>query len=325
MKLDTKFLGLDLKNPLIVASSDLSKNVDNIKKMEKAGAGAVVLKSIFQEQLEMESASVNSVSPDFMGEMYDYVKNYSENNGLREYLDLIKSAKDAVSIPIIASVNCNSAEGWVDYAKKMEDVGADALEVNVAILPDSKFTDSAEIENEYFKLAERLKKELNIPVAFKIGPFFTSVLKMATMLSAKGVDGLVLFNRFYQFDIDIEKMNIKAGNPLSSSMEISNTLRWVAILYGKIDADLAATTGVHNADGAIKQLLAGAKAVELCSTLYKNGIEHIGVIREGIEKWMREKGFSSIDEFRGKVSQENSEYPGEYERLQYMKALTSWK
>jgi len=320
--LSTVYMGIELKNPLIVASCDLTANIENIKKCEKAGAGAVVLKSLFEEQIETETKKLidNSWLTGHT-EAFEYVRGMSMANGPDIYLDLISEAKKETSIPIIASLNCISPKWWIDYAKQLEISGADALELNISLLPSNLERSSEEIERVYIDILEGVLEEINLPVAVKIGHYFTSMAKIFNDMSKKGARGLVLFNRFYQLDIDIENLKLIAGNPLSSPNEISNSLRWIALLSDRITCDFVATTGIYSGKDVIKQILAGAKAVEICSTLYKNGIDHIKKILEGIESWMDKNNYKNIDDFRGKLSKKEEDNPELYDRLQYINAL----
>jgi len=320
--LSTLYMGLELKNPLIVASCDLTGNIENIKKCEEAGAGAVVLKSLFEEQIETETDKLidNSWLTGHT-EAFEYVRGMSMANGPDIYLDLISKAKKETSIPIIASLNCISPKWWIDYAKQLEISGADALELNISLLPSNLDRGSEEIERVYIDILEGVLEEINLPVAVKIGPYFTSMAKIFNDLSKKGARGLVLFNRFYQLDIDIENLKLIGGNPLSSPNEISNSLRWIALLSDRITCDFVATTGIYSGKDVIKQILAGAKAVEICSTLYKNGIDHMKKILEEIEGWMDKNNYKNIDDFRGKLSKKEEDKPELYDRLQYINAL----
>ena len=320
--LSTVYMGIELKNPLIVASCDLTSNIDKIKKCEEEGAGAVVLKSLFEEQIEMETEDLITGSwlPDHT-EAFEYVRGMSMANGPNAYLNLITEAKKKTSIPIIASLNCISPKWWTDYAKQLEQSGADALELNISLLPSNLERSSQEIEQIYIDIIEEVLEEIDLPVAVKIGPFFTSIAKMADKIASKGIAGLVLFNRFYQLDIDIKNLKATGGNPLSSPDEMSNSLRWIALLSDRINCDFAATTGIHSGSDVIKQLLAGARAVEVCSTLYKNGLEYIEKILEEIKDWMAKHNYGSIEDFRGKLSKKENDKPELYDRLQYIKAL----
>ncbi len=318
-QLETTYLGLKLRNPVIVGSSGLTSSIDKIKKIEEKGAGAIVLKSIFEEQIKFEAGKManGSDSP----EALDYVNYYVKNNKIQEYIDLIKKAKQEVKIPVIASINCVSSKEWTGFAKSIEEAGADAIEINVFILPNDRNATAEKYENIYFELAEKLKGTLKIPFAFKLGSHFTNLVGFIQKLN---VPGVVLFNRFYAPDIDIDNMKLIAAEVFSSPADIRNSLRWVGIISSKIsDLDIAASTGVHDGKAVIKQILAGANAVQVCSTLYKNGIDHLESIIKEIEEWMDKHGYNNIDEFRGKMSYAKIDDPLVYERSQFMKYFSS--
>lgn len=318
-QLETTYLGLKLKNPVIVGSSGLTNTIEKIKKIEEKGAGAIVLKSIFEEQIKFEAGKLSngSASP----EAWDYVNYYVKNNTLQEYLDLIRKAKEEVKIPIIASINCVTSKEWTGFAKSIEEAGADALEVNVFILPNDRNASAEHYENVYFDLAEKLKNTIKIPFAFKLGFHFSNLVGFVQKLN---VPGVVLFNRFYAPDIDIDNFKFTSSEVFSSPADIRNSLRWVGIISSKITKmDIAASTGVHDGKAVIKQLLAGASAVQICSTLYKNGIDHIENIIKDIENWMNKHGYKSIDEFKGKMSYNKIDDPLIYERSQFMKYFSN--
>ena len=320
--LATTYMGLTLRNPIVVASCSLVNNSEGVRRCAEAGAGAVVLKSLFEEQMKAETADMEqNIWLPGHPEAFEYVSKMGMAVGPREYLQLIKEAKKTVSIPIIASLNCISPKWWADYAKQIEAAGADALELNISVMPSDPSRTSAEVEQTHFRILEEVKARVDIPIAVKLGSHFSSLAKVAQELCRRGVSALVLFNRFYQLDIDIEKLELVPGYKLSSPHEMSLPLRWIALLAGRLDCDLAASTGVHDGVGAIKQLLAGATVVQLCSTLYRNGVEHVGHILEEIETWMMKHDFDSIDQMRGMLSQMQSDNPELYERLQYIKAL----
>jgi len=323
VEVSTKYMGMELKNPLIVASSGLTKSVEKIKKLAENGAAAIVLKSLFEEQVKMEVGEEleQHIAPSWHTEAYDYVSRMGMEFGPAENLKLIEQAKKAVSIPIIASLNCVSPYWWKDYARQIELAGADGIELNIAYAVTDVRRESREVEQLYFKILDKVRGAVNIPVAVKLGPYFTSFANLAYELCRRGASALVLFNRFYQFDIDPEAIKVKAGNPLSEPSEISLSLHWIAILAGRVSCDLSATTGVHSTVDVIKQILAGATTVQLCSVIYKKGTEHISQLLRGIEDWMKKHGVSSLDEVRGKLSMKESEKPELYERLQYIKAL----
>jgi dihydroorotate dehydrogenase (fumarate) len=320
--LSTKYMGLNLHNPVVVSSCSLTNSVEGVCRCADAGAGAVVLKSLFEEQIRVETEDLEKYLW-FSGhpEALDYVRNMSMELGPREYIDLVRESKSAVSIPVIASLNCVSAEWWADYAIQLEAVGADALELNIAIMPSDPKRSSDEIERLYFRVLEEVKKRIDIPIAVKIDPYFTCTARVADEFGKRGASALVLFNRLYQFDINIDKLELASGYRFSSPEEMNTSLRWIALLAGRVKCDLAASTGVHDGVGVIKQLLAGASVAQICSTLYLNGLEQIDRILGYLENWMEEHNFDSVDQMRGKMSQMQSDRPELYDRLQYVKAL----
>lgn len=321
MNLSTKYMGVELKNPIIVSSSKLTGNIDNIRSCAKAGAGAVVLKSLFEEQIiaKTEAGLKRNEMYFWYPEASDYVLNISKGSGVKEYLKLIEQSKKETDIPVFASINCVSPVEWPAFAKKMEAAGADGIELNIAIFPFDKNLNSQKIEDTYIEILQAVKKEVNMPVAVKIGPYFTNTVAMTWRLAEAGADALVLFNRFYNPDVDIATMKVVADNVFSSPDEKSIPMRWIALLSAEnIPCDLAANTGIHYSIGVAKQLLAGATAVQLCTTLYQNGIPYITEIRKGLEDWMRKHGFKSIADFRGLVNK-HPENTAAFERIQYMK------
>ncbi len=266
MNLTTNYMGLRLRNPIIVASCGLTGKVEGVRRCADAGAGAVVLKSLFQEQIESETKRIEQdLSEAWHPEAYEYVARLGKDLGPAGYLSLIREAKEAVSIPIIASLNCVSPTWWVDYAARIAEAGADALELNMAIMPSDPKRSGHEIEGAFFKIVEDITKRIDLPIAVKLGPYFTSVAWVARGLCERGVSGLVLFNRFYQFDIDLEKIELRPGNTFSTSAEMAMSLRCISLLSGKIDCDLAGATGIKIGAGVAKHLLAGAAAVQICS------------------------------------------------------------
>jgi dihydroorotate dehydrogenase (fumarate) len=320
--LSTQYMGLPLRNPLIVASCSLVNNLEGVLRCAQAGAGAIVLKSLFEEQMRAEAKDIEQdIWLPGHPEAFEYVSKMGMVLGPREYLQLIKGAKQAVDVPIIASLNCISPKWWADYARQIEAAGADALELNISVTPSDPERGSEDIESIYFRILEEVKARVDIPIAVKIGPHFASMARVATELCRRGTSALVFFNRFYQLDIDIDKLALAPGYKFSSPQEMSQPLRWIALLSGRLTCDLAASTGVHDGTGVIKQLLAGATVVQLCSTLYLNGIEQIGRILQELEAWMKKHNFESIDQIRGMLSQMQSDNPELYERLQYIKFL----
>jgi len=320
--LSTTFMGLSLKNPVIVSSSKLTYDIENVKKCEQAGAAAVVLKSLFEEQINFESKRmIGDLNFDAYTDAYDYFEETSKDFYVNEYLELVEQAKASVSIPVIASVNCVSDGNWIDYAERFEKMGADALELNVFIIPAAVETPGELIEQKYIDILKKVKSRVNIPVSLKLGSQFSGLANTMKRFSDEGVDGLVLFNRFYKPDIDIENFSIKPAHVYSAPEEMAFTLQWIAILAGKIKADLAATTGIYSSTDIIKQILAGAKVVEICSVLMKDGLDQIEGYLQDIRDYMDRKGFSSLDDFRGKMSQESQEHPEAYERSQYIRSI----
>ncbi len=321
--LSTEYLGLHLKNPIIISSSTLVQNIEGIKEAEASGAGAIVLRSLFEELVrddaKMSSSHLWSRHP----EEYDFIM--SELNvqyGPHDYLDLIRTAKSTVKIPVIASINCTTPKYWISYARQVEAVGADAIELNLSLMPTHPTKTSLDIEEEFLSIIRAAREAISIPLAVKIGPYFTSLTRFVNQICGSGINGLALFNRFYQFDIDIEKMKVMGANWYSSPKEMNLSLRWISILYKHVNCQLAATTGIHDSKGVIKQILAGADVVEIASALYLHGFSRVGEILSDLESWMQKKGYNSISDFRGKLSLSERKDPEMYERLQYIKALT---
>jgi dihydroorotate dehydrogenase (fumarate) len=322
VNLETTYMGLKLKNPLIVGSSGLTHSVENIIEIEKSGAAAVVLKSLFEEQIKFaihktyKQGELQNMYP----EADDYIRNYTREKDVAQYLELIQKAKEAVRIPVIASINCiTGSDEWTLFAKKIESAGADGIELNVFVMPSDTDKNSAQNEKVYFDIVDKVLKTVNIPVALKISYYFSSLAKTVTELSWKGIKGIVLFNRFFSPDIDIENFEIKTSNVFSTPAELAISLRWIAMLSAHVKCDLAASTGIHDGKAMIKQLLVGAKAVQIASVLYKKGFKEISSMLEQLESWMDRKNFSSIEQFRGKMSVEAAKNPAAFERVQFMK------
>ncbi|HSV88920.1 MAG TPA: dihydroorotate dehydrogenase-like protein [Bacteroidales bacterium] len=321
INLSTTYMGLGLKSPVIVGSSGLTRDVGNLVEMESKGAGAVVLKSLFEEQIKFEIMKVFShqdVASSY-SEAEDYIRNYAMTHALEEYLNLIRQAKKSLQIPVIASINCVSAREWTSFAKNIEDAGADALELNVFVIPTDIDKGSGDYENLYFEIVEKVKKVIKIPLALKISSHFSAMAGIIKKLSWTGVNGIVLFNRFFSPDIDIDKNKMISSGVFSSPDEITTSLRWIGILAGRVQTDLCASTGVHDGEGVIKQLLAGAKAVQVCSTLYKNGIGQLEFILNDLKDWMQRNKYSKIGDFNGKMSFKKGDNPAAYHRVQFMK------
>jgi dihydroorotate dehydrogenase (fumarate) len=322
VNLETSYAGLSIRNPLIVSSSGLTDQVDKIVKIAEEGAGGVVLKSLFEEQIKFEAGSLMD-SSDYPG-AEDYLNHYVKSNNVDNYLGLIEEAKSKVDIPVIASVNCISTTEWIDFAKKIEEAGADALELNVYFIPLSKDEPCQNYEKIYLELASRMKELISIPVIMKLSNQFTNLVNLVNQLYFRGISAVVLFNRFYSPDIHIGDQKLVASEVFSSPAEIRDSLRWTAILSHFVDKiDLGASTGVHDGEAAIKLLLAGANAVHVCSSLYKNGISHIKTILKDMQDWMEKNNYSGIEDFRGQMNYGNIGDPLNYERSQFMKYYSS--
>ncbi len=320
--LSVNYMGLKLKSPIVVGSSNLSNSITNIKKIEAAGAGAVVLKSIFEEEIYHEYEDVLKKDMAEFGETDEYLDYFDfkiKEDNIKKYIALIEEAKKSVSIPIIASINCVSSHEWMYFAKKIESAGADALELNLFIMPSDFEKTSQEIEEIYLDVAKKIKTEISIPVALKVSYYFSNLAGTIKKLSETDINGLVLFNRFFSPDFDIDDFKIVPTGVLSSPSDLYQTLRWVSILSGRINTDIVASTGVHDGKAAIKLLLAGATAVQAVSVFYQKGLNEISNMVEEIKSWMEKHNFNSIDDFRGKMSQAASDNPAVYERVQFMK------
>lgn len=316
--LSVKYAGLELKSPIIVSSSGLTNTVPRIRKIADAGAGAVVLKSLFEEQIQFEIGAMETGGE--YPEAADYLKTYARENSVGNYLELIRKAKAAVDIPVIASVNCYSNSEWVDFTLQMEEAGADGIELNIYYMANDRKKDPRSYENVYLRILEDVKKTVHIPVMVKLGMHFTNLTWIAEELSVRGADGIVMFNRFYAPDIDTDNFTLGAAEVLSSPADIRNSLRWVGIISSEVPKlDIAASTGVHSGLAAVKQLLAGAQAVQVCSVLYRNGVEYVHELIGEMKKWMEKKQYNAIDEFRGKMSYANLKDPAAYERAQFIK------
>ncbi len=329
MDLTTSYLGMNLRSPLVVSASPLSEDIKNIKKMEDAGASAVVLHSLFEEQLALEQKELyyhTESSQHISAEAMSYFPEADEYRlGPDEYLNHIRKAKETVNIPIIASLNGSTNGGWIDYAKKMQEAGADALELNIYSIPTNMDLPATALEQMYVDIVKHVKSAVTIPVSLKLSPFFTNMANVAQKLDDAGVNGLVLFNRFYQPDVDLDELEIKPQVQLSHPNAARLPMRWIAILKGKIRADLAATSGIHSAFDVLKMLMVGANVTMLCSTLLKNGIPHLIQIEKDMIEWMQEKEYESVKQMLGSMSQMRIPDPTAFERANYMKALTSYK
>jgi dihydroorotate dehydrogenase (fumarate) len=329
MNLTTNYLGLPLKNPIVASSSPLSHNVDSIRRLEDAGAAAVVMYSLFEEQITFDSFYVDyylSSGTESYAESLNYFPEMqSYNVWPDEYMNLIRRAKAAVDIPVIGSLNGVSAGGWTDYAALIEEAGADAVELNVYYIPTNQNIAGSEIENVYLDILREVKRTVSIPVAIKLSPYFSSTANMAKRLVEEGANALVLFNRFYQPDIDLEALEVVPRLVLSNSNELRLPLRWVAILYGRLMADLAITTGIHTSQDVLKALMAGAKVTMMASELLQNGIRRINVVLDEVRSWMSEHEYESVAQMIGSMSQQHCAEPAAFERANYMKTLASYR
>jgi dihydroorotate dehydrogenase (fumarate) len=311
MDISTTYLGIKLRTPLVVAASPLSQNLDNIKQMEDAGAAAVVFHSLFEEQLGHESVESSAVS--------------QFKSRPATYLGHIAAAKKSVRIPIIGGLNCTSLDWWTSYAFQIQDAGADALELNIYSVPTDAGTTGSDIEKSYVEIVSAVKSRVTIPLAVKLSPYFSNFANMAKQLDEAGADALVLFNRFYQPDIDLGKMEVTPNLMLSVPMDMRLPLRWIAILYGRLRAKLAATSGIHRGSDVIKMLLVGADVTMLCSTLLRHGIQYISSIEKELLAWLEQAGYADLSQIRGTLSQKNSSDPSAFERAQYVRALSTYE
>ena len=329
MDLTTHYMGLTLKNPIVPSASPLSKKMDGIRQMEDAGAAAITMYSLFEEQIDLQALAQHHFLEQttfFSAEATSYFPKAADyNRGPDGYLDLIRRAKEAVKIPVIGSLNGVTPGGWTRYAMLIEQAGADALELNVYLIPTRTNLSSDCVENTYLEILREVKAQVQIPVAMKLSPFFSALPHMAHRLDRAGADALVLFNRFYQPDFDLEELTVVPHLVLSSSNEMRLPLRWVAILYGHVKASLALTTGVHSTGDAVKAIMAGADVANVCSVLLERGPAAIGDLVNGFRQWMEAHEYESIGQMKGALSQQNVAEPAAFERANYMKVLGSWK
>ena len=328
MDLSTRYMGLKLKNPIVPSASPLGRDIPTIKLMEEVGAAAVVLESLFEEQIIHEKNELDHFltrGTESFAEALSYFPDKDVYNfGPEEYLEHIRKAKAAVSIPIIASLNGVSTGGWIDYARKIQQAGADALELNTYYLATDPDKDGKVIEDNYIAVLKAVKGAVTIPVAMKLSPYFTSMSAMARRIDQAGADALVLFNRFYQPDIDLESLEVVPNLVLSSSESMRLPLRWVAILHGKVKANLAATTGIHTAEDVLKMIMVGADVTMVCAALFQKGIKHIAKVLADMKKWMEEHEYESISQMKGSMSHKSVTEPAAFERANYMKVLKSY-
>ena len=328
MKLATIYLGFKLRTPLVPSASPLSENLDNIKRMEDAGASAVVFHSLFEEQLRPGNYRVRHGSGNGGDFSQDALEDFSDEARFKvdpeAYVNHIAKAKAAVRIPIIGSLNGSTFGGWQRYARQIEQAGADALELNIYSVPTEPDRNAHDIETDYLTIVASIKGLVKIPVAVKLSPFFTNLSSFAQRLDKNGANALVLFNRFYQPDIELETLEVSPNLLLSTPMEMRLPMRWIALLYGRIGANLAATTGIHHGVDALKMLMAGADVTMLCSVLLRRGIDHIRVIEREMSEWLEEHEYESVEQIKGIMSQKNCPDPNAFERAQYMRALSTY-
>ena len=323
--LKTTYLGLQLRTPLVASASPLSRDVDAIRRLEDAGASAIVLYSLFEEQLRQEELDLEyhlNAGTESFAESLTYFPQASEfQTGPEGYLEHIRKAKATVRIPVIASLNGATLGGWTKFARQIEDAGADAIECNIYFIPTDPNLVAAQIESTYVEIVRAVKSVVRIPVAVKLSPFFSNMANMAKRLDEAGADALVLFNRFYQPDIDLEELELRPNVLLSTQQALRLPLTWIGILYGRIQARLAATGGVHGAEDVIKLLMVGADVTMLCSALMRNGVNHLRHIERGVREWMEEHEYESVEQMQGSMSQIRCPDPGAFERAQYMRAV----
>ncbi len=321
MDTKTKYLGLELKSPVIVGSCGLTADVDKMVQMEQAGAGAVVLKSVFEEQIIYDiKRNTHMVAPtDNYGDSYEYIAQHVADDSLEKHFSMIREAKRRLTIPVIGSINCFSYENWLTYAMKFQDCGCDALELNMAILPYETSLSSDDVERTFSQIINTLRKSVSIPISIKVGTYFTDMAKQMQQLSWMGIQGVTMFNKSVQMDVDIESETLKNATYLSTPEDIYNTLRWVAILTKKMRCDISASTGVFTSADVVKMLLSGATTVQVVSCLYKNGIDTLRELNSGLQAWMEKKGYESISNFRGKLAVQPTDKASVAMRTQFMK------
>jgi dihydroorotate dehydrogenase (fumarate) len=329
MDLTTTYMGMKLKHPIVASSSPLSGNVSSIKRLEDAGAAAVVMFSLFEEQLKHESAALEhlmTAGTESFAESLSYLPEVDDYTvGPDTYLDLLRRASEAVDIPLIGSLNGITNTGWIEYAQLMQQAGAKGIELNIYYIPADLTTNGREVEERYIKIVKAVKESVTVPVAVKLSPFFSAIGSMAKALDHVGVDALVLFNRFYQPDFDLDKLEVAPNLNLSTPDEIRLPLLWIAVLYGKLQCSLGATRGVHTPIEVVKYLMAGADAVMTTSALLKNGVDYLTTLRDGLQTWMEVNHYQSVAQMKGSMSQQNVADPTSFERANYIKTLESYK
>lgn len=321
MDTKTKYLGLEIESPIIVGSCGLTNDINNLVKMEQAGAGAVIIKSVFEEQIIYDiKRNLSMMAPtDNYGMSYEYVAAHVSDDSLGKHFDLIKEAKKRLHIPVVGSINCYSFENWMTYTQRFQEAGCDALELNMAILPYETTMSYEDVDRLFSNIINTLRKSVNIPVSIKVSQNFTDMANFMQRLSWMNINGITMFNKALNVDIDIDKMELTHAPSLSTPEEMYNTLRWVAILSNKLRCDISASTGVHTPADVVKMLLAGAGTVQVVSSLYKNGIDYLQTLNDGLHKWMEEKGYSKLSQFRGKLAVKANDEASMFFRTQFMK------
>ncbi|MBQ9639049.1 MAG: dihydroorotate dehydrogenase-like protein [Bacteroidales bacterium] len=321
MNTQTRYLGLTLKSPIIAGSCGLTADIDNLIQAEQSGAGAVILKSIFEEQIihDIKRHTKIIASTDHYGDSYDYIAQHVAEDSVDQFFSLINQAKQKLSIPVIGSINCYSFENWLNYAKRFQDAGCDAMELNMAILPYETSLSYDDVDRLFSNIINTLKKSISIPISIKVSNYFTDMAKFMQQLSWIGIDGITIFNKSLNIDIDTDALALKPAPSLSTEGELYTTLRWTAILSKKLRCDLSASTGVHTADDVVKLLLAGATTVQTVSALYKNGMAYLQALNNGLQNWMQRKDYTSIDQFRGQLAIKANEEASMFLRTQFMK------
>ena len=329
MDLRTTYLGLELKNPLVASASPLSRTLDNMKRLEDSGVAAIVMYSLFEEQIAHEAEELDhylQYGTESFAEALSYFPESSDYNlGPESYVELLAKAKKSLSVPVIGSLNGVSVGGWVRYAKELQQAGADAIELNVYYIPTDPLLAAADVEARYLEVLHAVKKAVTLPVAVKLSPYFSSMANMANRLVNAGADGLVMFNRFYQPDINLNELEITPEVNLSDSADARVPMRWIAILYGRVKASLAATTGIHTAEDVLKVVMAGADVTMMCSALLKHGPDHLRQVLTNLREWMMEHEYVSIQQMKGSMSQKSVADPSAFERANYMKALNRYQ
>jgi len=323
--LSASYLGLTLRNPFIAGASGYTANVERIRQLEESGAGALVTSSLFEEQIQYESYRLEEDLSRFDNLSQEVVDVFPQlkHAGAKEHLMWVRRTKEAVRIPVIASLNAAAPGSWSEYAKQLEDAGADAIEVNIYNVNAAIGVTGEEVERQYLEIVRSVRRTVKVPVALKLSPFFTSFANVAKRFDDEGVNALVLFNRFLQPDIDLDRMALNSSMQLSNPWEMLLPLRWTAILHGRVKCDLAASTGVHDAAGVVKMLLAGSTVVQLAAALLRNGVTHLATLRSGLQEWMERGHFSAVDDFRGTLSQKEAKDPRAFERAQYVNLILS--